>query len=124
MALKFMSQKICELACLNQRSLFSPMRKRIVITGLGIVSCLGNDAETVSKSLFEGRSGISVNQDQIDIGMRSHVSGSPIIDIDTHIDRKQLRFMGDAAAYAYIAMQRAIDDAGLDESQVSNERTG
>ena len=100
------------------------MRKRIVITGLGIVSCLGSDAETVSKALFEGRSGISVNQDQIDIGMRSYVSGSPIIDIDTHIDRKQLRFMGDAAAYAYIAMQRAIDDAGLDESQVSNERTG
>ncbi len=91
---------------------------------MGIVSCLGNDAETVSKSLFEGRSGISINQDQVDIGMRSHVSGSPIIDIDTHIDRKQLRFMGDAAAYAYIAMQRAIADAGLDESQVSNERTG
>lgn len=100
------------------------MRKRIVITGLGIVSCLGSDAETVSKALFEGRSGISVNQDQIDIGMRSYVSGSPIIDIETHIDRKQLRFMGNAAAYAYIAMQRAIDDAGLDESQVSNERTG
>lgn len=91
---------------------------------MGIVSCLGNDAETVSKSLFEGRSGISINQDQIDIGMRSHISGSPIIDIDTHIDRKQLRFMGDAAAYAYIAMQHAITDAGLDESQVSNERTG
>lgn len=100
------------------------MSRRIVITGMGIVSCLGNDAETVSKSLFEGRSGISINQDQVDIGMRSHVSGSPIIDIDTHIDRKQLRFMGDAAAYAYIAMQRAIADAGLDESQVSNERTG
>ena len=100
------------------------MRKRIVITGLGIVSCLGNDADTVSKSLFEGRSGITVNQEQIDIGMRSHVSGSPIIDIETHIDRKKLRFMGNAAAYAYIAMQRAIDDAGLQESEVSHERTG
>ena len=100
------------------------MRKRIVITGLGIVSCLGNDADTVSKSLFEGRSGITVNQEQIDIGMRSHVSGSPIIDIETHIDRKRLRFMGNAAAYAYIAMQRAIDDAGLQESEVSHERTG
>ena len=100
------------------------MGKRVVITGLGIVSCLGNDADTVSKSLYEGRSGITVNQEQIDIGMRSHVSGCPIIDIETHIDRKQLRFMGNAAAYAYIAMQRAIDDAGLQESEVSNERTG
>jgi 3-oxoacyl-[acyl-carrier-protein] synthase-1 len=100
------------------------MGKRVVITGLGIVSCLGNDADTVSKSLYEGRSGITVNQEQIDIGMRSHVSGCPIIDIETHIDRKQLRFMGNAAAYAYIAMQRAIDDAGLQESEVSHERTG
>ncbi|MDE0931759.1 MAG: beta-ketoacyl synthase N-terminal-like domain-containing protein, partial [Halioglobus sp.] len=100
------------------------MRKRIVITGLGIVSCLGNDADTVSKALYEGRSGITANQEQIDIGMRSHVSGSPIIDIETHIDRKKLRFMGNAAAYAYIAMQRAIDDAGLQESEVSHERTG
>ena len=100
------------------------MDKRVVITGLGIVSCLGNDADTVSKSLYEGRSGITVNQEQIEIGMRSHVSGSPIIDIKTHIDRKQLRFMGNAAAYAYIAMQRAIDDAGLQESEVSHERTG
>jgi 3-oxoacyl-[acyl-carrier-protein] synthase-1 len=119
-----MLQKICESAYLNQRSLFSPMGKRVVITGLGIVSCLGNDADTVSKSLYEGRSGITVNQEQIDIGMRSHVSGCPIIDIETHIDRKQLRFMGNAAAYAYIAMQRAINDAGLQESEVSNERAG
>ena len=100
------------------------MRKRTVITGLGIVSCLGNDAETVSKSLYEGHSGITVNQEQIDVGMRSHVSGSPIIDIETYIDRKQLRFMGNAAAYAYISMQRAIDDAGLQISEVSNDRTG
>ena len=100
------------------------MRKRIVITGLGIVSCLGNDAETVSKSLYEGRSGITANQEQIEIGMRSHVSGSPIIDIETYIDRKQLRFMGNAAAYAYISMQRAIDDAGLQASEISDDRTG
>ncbi|MGY8860821.1 MAG: beta-ketoacyl synthase N-terminal-like domain-containing protein, partial [Pseudomonadales bacterium] len=100
------------------------MRKRIVITGLGIVSCLGNDADTVSKSLYEGRSGITANKEQIDIGMRSHVSGSPIIDIEAHIDRKKLRFMGNAAAYAYIAMQRAIDDAGLQGCEVSHERTG
>jgi 3-oxoacyl-[acyl-carrier-protein] synthase-1 len=100
------------------------MRKRTVITGLGIVSCLGNDADTVSKYLYDGRSGITANQEQIDIGMRSHVSGSPIIDIEAYIDRKQLRFMGHAAAYAYISMQRAIDDAGLQGSEVSHERTG
>lgn len=100
------------------------MTKRIVITGLGIVSCLGNDAESVTQSLFEGRSGIKVNQEQIDVGMRSHIAGVPNIDTAELIDRKQLRFMGDAAAYAYIAMQQAIDDAGLSEEEVSNVRTG
>ncbi len=100
------------------------MDKRVVITGLGIVSCLGNDAESVIQSLYEGRSGISARQEQIDVGMRSHVAGAPDIDITAHIDRKQLRFMGDAAAYAYIAMQQAIADSGLSESQVSNVRTG
>jgi len=100
------------------------MAKRIVITGLGIVSCLGNDAETVTQSLYEGRSGIRVNQEQIDVGMRSHIAGAPDIDIADLIDRKQLRFMGDAAAYAYIAMQRAIEDSGLSDTEVSNERTG
>jgi 3-oxoacyl-[acyl-carrier-protein] synthase-1 len=100
------------------------MGKRVVITGLGIVSCLGNDAATVSKSLYEGHSGISLSQEQIDAGMRSHVSGKPDIDIEAHIDRKQLRFMGHAAAYAYVAMQRAIDDADLQPSEVSHERTG
>ena len=100
------------------------MTKRIVITGLGIVSCLGNDAESVTQSLYEGRSGIRVNQEQIDVGMRSHIAGVPDVDIADLIDRKQLRFMGDAAAYAYIAMQRAIEDSGLSDTEVSNERTG
>jgi 3-oxoacyl-[acyl-carrier-protein] synthase I len=100
------------------------MGKRVVITGLGIVSCLGNDAETVSQSLYEGRSGITRSQEQIDAGMRSHVSGTPKIDIEAHIDRKQLRFMASAAAYAYIAMQQAIDDANLQPDVVSNVRTG
>jgi 3-oxoacyl-[acyl-carrier-protein] synthase-1 len=100
------------------------MSKRVVITGLGIVSCLGNNAETVTESLLEGRSGIRLNQEQIDVGMRSHVAGVPDIDVTELIDRKQLRFMGNAAAYAYIAMQQAITDAGLSESEVSNERTG
>ena len=100
------------------------MSTRVVITGLGIVSCLGNDAESVTRSLYEGRSGIALRQEQIDMGMRSHVAGAPQIDIAAHIDRKQLRFMGDAAAYAYIAMQQAIADAGLEEAQISNVRTG
>ena len=100
------------------------MGRRVVITGLGIVSCLGNDTDTVSTSLYEGRSGISLNQEQVDVGMRSHVAGAPDIDIAALIDRKQLRFMGNAAAYAYIAMQQAIDDSRLQPSEVSNERTG
>jgi len=100
------------------------MAKRVVITGLGIVSCLGNDADTVAQALYAGRSGITRSQEQIDIGMRSHISGAPRIDIEAHIDRKQLRFMGDAAAYAYIAMQQAIADAELAPDVVSNVRTG
>jgi 3-oxoacyl-[acyl-carrier-protein] synthase I len=100
------------------------MNRRVVVTGLGIVSCLGNDAEAVAKSLYEGKSGISVRQEHIDMGMRSHVAGSPDIDTPSLIDRKQLRFMGDAAAYAYISMQQAIEDAGLEENHVSNVRTG
>ena len=98
--------------------------KRIVITGLGIVSCLGNDAESVTASLYDSRSGIGSRQEQIDMGMRSHVAGAPDIDIASKIDRKPLRFMGDAAAYAYIAMQQAIDDAKLKEADISNVRTG
>jgi 3-oxoacyl-[acyl-carrier-protein] synthase I len=100
------------------------MGKRVVITGLGIVSCLGNDADTVAQALYEGRSGIRLSQEQIDAGMRSHISGAPDIDIEAHIDRKQLRFMGHAAAYAYIAMQQAIADAGLQPAEISNPRTG
>ena len=100
------------------------MGKRVVITGLGIVSCLGNDAQSVRQSLFEGRSGIRLNQEQVDMGMRSHIAGVPVIDIPERIDRKQLRFMGDAAAYAYISMQQAIADSGLEETQISNTRTG
>ena len=100
------------------------MARRVVITGLGIVSCLGNDAESVTRSLYEGRSGITRCQQHIDAGMRSHVAGAPDIDIPALIDRKQLRFMADAAAYAYIAMQQAIADAGLEEAHISNVRTG
>lgn len=100
------------------------MSRRVVVTGLGIVSCLGNDAEAVTQSLFEGKSGISTRQEHLDMGMRSHVAGCPDIDTASLIDRKQLRFMGDAAAYAYISMQQAIADSGLEDSDVSNVRTG
>ncbi|MCP4048840.1 MAG: beta-ketoacyl-ACP synthase I [Gammaproteobacteria bacterium] len=98
--------------------------RRVVVTGMGLVSCLGNDKESVVESLREGKSGISFNEDFKEIGLRSHVSGAVDIDLREHIDRKVLRFMGDAAAYAYVSMQKAIDDAGLDEDQVSNIRTG
>lgn len=98
--------------------------KRVVITGLGIVSCLGNDKKSVTDSLREGKSGIRFQQEYKDMGMRSHVAGSVDIDIDAHIDRKVKRFMGDAAAYAYIAMQQAIDDASLTPELVSTPRTG
>jgi len=98
--------------------------KRVVVTGLGIVSCLGNSKEEVSNSLKSGKSGITVSETYKELGMRSHLRGRPDIDISEHIDRKTLRFMGDAAAYAYISMQQAIDDSGLTEDMVSNDRTG
>jgi len=98
--------------------------KRVVVTGLGITSCLGLDATTVTESLRLGRSGIRFKQEYADMGLRSHVAGSVDIDFKQFIDRKTLRFMGDAAAYAYISMQQAITDAGLTAEQVSNPRTG
>ena len=100
------------------------MSKRVVITGLGIVSCLGNDADNVAQALYDGRSGITASEEQIEVGMRSHISGAPAIDLSEHIDRKQLRFMGNAAAFAYVSMQQAIADAGLESAHVSNPRTG
>ena len=98
--------------------------KRVVISGIGIVSCLGNDKTAVLDSLQQGRSGIKFQQEYADMGMRSHVAGSVDINVDDFIDRKVKRFMGDAAAFAYISMQQAIDDAKLDQSLVSNIRTG
>jgi 3-oxoacyl-[acyl-carrier-protein] synthase I len=98
--------------------------RRVVITGLGAVSCLGNTKEEIVDALRAGRSGIVFNESYKEMGLRSQVSGSVDIDIKEHIDRKVLRFMGDAAAYAYIAMQKAIDDAGLSEDAISNPRTG
>jgi 3-oxoacyl-[acyl-carrier-protein] synthase I len=98
--------------------------RRVAVTGLGIVSSIGNDKNEVLDSLKEGRSGIVHCEEYAERGFRSHVHGAVDIDIDAHIDRKLRRFMGDGAAYNYIAMQQAIDDAGLTEGDVSNENTG
>ncbi|MCK4743954.1 MAG: beta-ketoacyl-ACP synthase I [Sulfuriflexus sp.] len=98
--------------------------RRVVITGLGIVSSIGNDAKEVTESLREGRSGIEFSQEYADLGFRSHVHAPVHIDLKENIDRKLLRFMGDAAAFNYIAMKQAVEDSGLPEEDVSNVRTG
>ena len=98
--------------------------RRVVVTGMGIVSCLGLDKNSVSESLRQGKSGISYRPDYEANGMRSHVAGAVEMDFSEYIDRKNLRFMGAAAAYAYIAMDYAIKDSGLTEAQISNEKTG
>lgn len=98
--------------------------KRVVVTGLGVVSCIGTDAQSVVDSLRAGRSGIRANESYREYGLRSQISGRIDIDLDALIDRKPRRFMGNAAAYAYVAMQQAITDAGLEASEVSNDRTG
>ena len=98
--------------------------RRAVITGLGAVSCIGNTKAEILQSLQDGRSGIVANETFAEMGLRSQVSGSCSIDLKEHIDRKVLRFMGEAAAYAYIAMRQAIEDAGLEDSDVSNVMTG
>ena len=98
--------------------------RRVVVTGLGIVSSIGNNKKEVEASLRAGRSGIVASEVYAEMGFRSQVHGALNIDLKELIDRKVKRFMGDGAAYNYIAMQQAIEDAGLDESQVSNVRTG
>lgn len=98
--------------------------RRVVVTGMGIVSCIGKDQDEVLDSLREGRSGISHSEDYAERGFRSHVHGKPDIDIAAHVDKKLLRFMGDGAAWNYIAMEQAISDAGLTEDEVSDDRTG
>ncbi len=98
--------------------------RRVVITGAGIVSCIGNDEATVTASLRESRSGIRAMPKFTELGLRSQVAGVPQIDLEELIDRKQLRFMGDAAAYAHVALTNAIAQAGLRTEQVSHPRTG
>ena len=98
--------------------------RKAVITGVGIVSSIGDNKGEVIESLREARSGISFSQEYADMGFRSHVFGKPKMDLDGVLDRKLRRFMGDGAAYNYVAMQEAIDDSCLSKDQVSNERTG
>lgn len=98
--------------------------RRVVVTGIGIVSCLGKNKEEVLASLQQGKSGISHQPEYADKGFKSHIAGSIDIDFSELIDRKLLRFMGESAAYSYLSMQEAIADAGLSDDQVSNVRTG
>ena len=98
--------------------------KRVVITGLGIVSCLGNNQEEVYQSLLNSKSGISFCEEYKEYNLKSHIHGKPNIKLEDHIDRKIMRFMGSGSAYNYIAMKDAIKDSGLEEKDVSNNLTG
>jgi len=98
--------------------------KRVVITGMGIISSIGNNLEDVEKSLYQGKSGIIFAEDYKEMGFRSHVKGNININLDEKIDRRLLRFMGDGAAYAYLSMEQAIKDSGLENQEVSNVRSG
>ena len=98
--------------------------KRVVVTGLGIVSSIGNNKDEVTASLREGRSGIEFCQEYADLGFRAHIHGGIKLDPTEIVDRKLMRFMGNAAAYNYIAMTEAVADSGLEESDISNPRTG
>jgi len=98
--------------------------RRVVVTGMGVVSSLGNDVKEVTESLRTGNSGIQFCEDYAELGMRSHIAGRVELDYKEMIDRKHLRFLGDAAAYSYVAMQQAIEDAGLDLEEIKNPQVG
>jgi 3-oxoacyl-[acyl-carrier-protein] synthase-1 len=98
--------------------------RRVVVTGIGIVSSIGTDADAVTQSLRNGTSGIVAAPDYAELGFRSQVKGAVDIDLSKHIDRKQMRFMGEGAGYAVVAMQQAVADSGLSEAEVSHPRTG
>ena len=98
--------------------------RRVVITGMGIVSCIGNTVEEVLESLKIGKSGITAAPEYAELGFRSQVHGKPDIDLSEAIDKRLWRFMGDAAGYVHLSMEQAIADAGLEKSDISNERTG
>ena len=98
--------------------------RRVAVTGMGIVSSIGNNTQEVLASLREAKSGIGAGPEMKEYGFRSQVQGKPVIDLDAMIDRRAKRFMGDTAAYAYISMDQALRDSGLEEKDVINERTG
>jgi len=98
--------------------------RRVVVTGLGIVSCIGNDAKEVAASLKAGKSGITRDEKQTELGFKSCISGRPTLNPKDFIDKRSYRFMGEGAGWTAVAMQQAIDDAGLTDEQVSHERTG
>ena len=98
--------------------------RRVVITGLGIVSCLGNNQEEVHQSLLNSKSGISFAEEYKEHNLKSHVHGKPNIKLSDFVDRKTIRFMGSGSAYNYIAMKEAIKDSGLEDKEVSNFKTG
>ena len=98
--------------------------RRVVVTGIGIVSCIGNNKEEVLKSLIDGKSGITHSSEQQELGFRSQVYGKPTLDPEEYLEKKERRFMGNGAAWNYIAMQQAIEDSGLEDSEIVNENTG
>ena len=98
--------------------------KKVVVTGIGIVSCLGNNQEEVYQSLLNTKSGISFCEEYKEHNLKSHIHGKPNIKLEDHIDRKTIRFMGDGSSYNYVAMQEAVKDSGLEEKDVSNFTTG
>ncbi len=98
--------------------------RRVVITGIGIISCIGNNKEEVLNSLKEGKSGISTAPEYAELGFRSQIHGKPDIDLQAAIDKRLFRFMGDAAAYLHLSLEQAIADSGLPKDKISNERTG
>ena len=98
--------------------------KRVVVTGIGIVSCLGNNQEEVQQSLLNSKSGISFCEEYKEHNLKSHIHGKPNIELKDHVDRKTIRFMGSGSAYNFIAMKEAIKDSGLEEKEISNNLTG
>ena len=98
--------------------------KRVVVTGIGIVSCLGNNQKEVCNSLINTKSGISFSEEYKEHNLKSNIHGKPNIKLEDHVDRKIIRFMGDGSAYNYIAMDEAVKDSGLKENEISNISTG
>ena len=98
--------------------------KRVVVTGIGIVSCLGNNQEEIYKSLINSKSGITFCEEYKEYNLKSNVHGKPNIKLEDYVDRKVIRFMGEGSAYNYVAMSEAVRDSGLQEKDISNIFTG